>query len=189
MSIGVALPASWRTVDLDPLTRQQSMVRLVEEAISSGDGADRSRALMLEMLRQAADEAVRVDAVVIAVYSAAADGIPLAGSLVASLKEATPPSSGGLLPDGKAMADSLEATLKADGATRLDLPAGPGIRVRSRQASGERSPLEVENVQWYVLHPTGARLALLSFSTPNLALAEPFGEVFDAIAWSLQWME
>ena len=51
----------------------------------------------------------------------------------------------------------------------------------------EGAEIEVETVQWFVLHPTGRWLAVLTFSTPNVGLAEAFGEVFDAIAWSLQW--
>jgi hypothetical protein len=70
-----------------------------------------------------------------------------------------------------------------------DLTAGPALRVRRRQAVSDRIEDigEVEVVQWYVPHEGGRRLALLTFSTPNVELAEQFGEVFDAIAGSMRW--
>jgi hypothetical protein len=42
-------------------------------------------------------------------------------------------------------------------------------------------------VQWFALHETGRRLALLTFSTPNVGLAGEFGAVFDLIAATLRW--
>ena len=36
-------------------------------------------------------------------------------------------------------------------------------------------------------HESGLRLAVLTFSTPNVGLADEFGEVFDALADTLRW--
>jgi len=190
MSSGIALamPASWRSLDLDPTTRAENNRRVVEEAIPSGLGATEARKLMLGLLRDATDSAVTGRAAVAALYCSAADGIPLGASLVATVLEATTAPADQLPPDAQALADSLQTTIAAGTGERRDLPAGPGVRVQRQQTGTDvGSPVPVQTVQWYVLHPKGDRMAILSFSTPNVALAEPFGEVFDAIAWSLQW--
>jgi hypothetical protein len=189
-AFGLGLPASWRTVDLHPATRESSMMRLVEEAIPAGPGAAQARGLMLGMLRRGTEEAVERKAVLAALYSSAADGIPLGASLVASVLPAAASTEGRPRPDGEALVESLRATVAGGAGERHDLPGGPAVRVRRRQdASVPEVAVPVEMVQWFVLHPSGNRMAVLSFSTPNLALAEPFGEVFDAIAWSLQWSD
>jgi hypothetical protein len=186
--IALAMPASWSSIDLDPDTREESSRRIAKDAIPSGPGAAEARGLMLGLLRQATEEAVERKAVLAALYSSAADGIPLGASLVASVLPATAGPDGQPPPDGQALADSLRGTV--GGGERHDLPCGPGVRVRRRQDTQiTNAAVAVEVVQWFVLHPSGDRMAVLSFSTPNLALAEPFGEVFDAIAWSLQWTD
>ena len=184
--IGLALPASWSRIDLDPDTSEQNNRRLVQEAIPPGPGAERARELMMRVLQQAAGAAGQ-HAVLSAIYSSSAESIPLGASLVASLLDATPGPDGAAPPSGSALADSLLST-GATGGERSDLPGGPAVRVRRRHtAAAEGAELDVETVQWFVLHPTGQWMAVLSFSTPNTGLAEPFGEVFDAIAWTLQW--
>jgi len=80
-------------------------------------------------------------------------------------------------------------------AARLDgevrqLPVGPAVRVRRRRSVAVEdgaNPSDVEIVQWYSLHETGRRLATMTFSTPNVGLADEFGEVFDLIAATLRW--
>jgi hypothetical protein len=42
-------------------------------------------------------------------------------------------------------------------------------------------------VQYFVPLPGSTDLVLLSFSTPNLGLADAMVELFDAMAESLQW--
>ena len=188
-AIGLAMPASWSRVDLDPRTSDESNRRLVDEAIPAGPGAERARALMLELLQQAAGRSEQ-QVVLSAIYSAVADGTPLGASLVASVLHATPGPDGAPPPDGPSMAESLRTTVGNGGGERVDLPAGPAVRVRRRQRTAAGgADVEVESVQWFVLHPAGSSLAVLSFSTPNVGLAEPFGEVFDAIAWSMQWTD
>jgi hypothetical protein len=188
--IALALPASWSSIDLDPAASEKSSERVVEAAIPPGPGAAEARGLMLGLLRQAADEARQRRAVLAALYSSAADGIPLGASLVASVLEAKPGPDRRPAAEGPDLAESLRTVVGGGVGERRDLPAGAGVRLQRRQMTGiAGAAVEVATVQWFVLHPSGERMALLSFSTPNLALAEPFGEVFDAIAWSLQWTD
>jgi hypothetical protein len=197
-TIELVTPASWRVVDLDPATSEQSAIRLVGETLGSEPGAAAARKLMLGLLRDVTTDAAEREAVLVALYSSTADGIPVGASLVASILQAMLGPEGELPSDGEAMADGMQVVVGAGMGERRDLPGGPALRLRRRQAAlgdpggrtagGEEAwSLEVENVQWFVLHPSGRQLALLSFSTPNLALADAFGEVFDAIAWTLRW--
>ena len=186
--IAVAMPASWQSLDVDPATSVESNRRVVEEAIPSGPGATEARRLMLGILQRATEAVGDKGAVLAALYSSTAEGIPLGASLVASVLEATSGPKDEPPPDGQALAESLRATIAGGVGERRDLPAGPAVRVQRQQTAGDvGTAVPVESVQWFVLHPSGDRMAVLSFSTPNVALAEPFGEVFDAIAWSLQW--
>ena len=124
--IALAMPASWSSIDLDPDTGEESGRRIVEEAIPSGPGAAEARGLMLGLLRRATEEARERKAVLAALYSSAADGIPLGASLVASVLEATARPDGQPRPDGPALADSLRATVAGGDGERRDLPGGPG---------------------------------------------------------------
>jgi hypothetical protein len=86
------------------------------------------------------------------------------------------------------MAEGLAARY---GGEVSDLEAGPAARVRRRaQVPGGNGALtepEAEIVTWYVPHESGRRIAVLTFSTPNVGLAEQFGGVFDAVAGTLRW--
>lgn len=189
-SFGLAIPASWSLLDLDPETAETGRRLLVAEAIPDGPGASEARALMARLLEPVAETAVYGEAQLAALYSSVAEGLPLGASLVASVLEATPGPDGRPPPGGWTLVESLQATVGGGGGERQDLPAGPSVRVQRRQVSNDAGVrVEVETVQWFVLHPTGERMAVLSFSTPNVGLAEAFGEVFDAIAWSLQWTD
>ncbi|HTC80073.1 MAG TPA: hypothetical protein VK848_00900, partial [Acidimicrobiia bacterium] len=63
------------------------------------------------------------------------------------------------------------------------------VRRRGRvpAENGSGTGPEAEIVTWYVPHESGRRLAVLTFSTPNVGLAEEFGEVFDTVADTLRW--
>ena len=61
-------------------------------------------------------------------------------------------------------------------------PAPGRVPAEGESAAGP----EAEIVTWYVPHESGRRLAVLTFSTPNVGLADEFGEVFDALADTLR---
>src|SRR5947207_1086649 len=141
--IGLAMPVSWARIDLDPRTSEQNNRRLVDEAIPPGPGADRARGLMMRLLEQAA-AAAGEHAVLSAVYSSAADGIPLAASLVASVLDATPGPDGARPPDGSALVGSLLHTVNPGG-EQVALPGGPAVRVQRRHTvATEGAEIEVE---------------------------------------------
>lgn len=145
---------------------------------------------LARLLEQAAAAAEAQGAVFAALYSDVLEKQPVSASLVVSIR----PGQGMSPPAGSnrsAVAQGISRVLAETGSVEVrDLPAGPGVRLRKRVQApipGEDAEVEVENVQWFVPFPDGTQLALLAFSTPTLGLAEPFGELFDAIAGTLRW--
>jgi hypothetical protein len=191
---GVVTPATWFDLDLNPATRVASMGRLMESkvAASAVRPGKEERADLLSLLERTAADAEAAGAVYAAIYSDVLEGRPVSASLIISIVEGRggPPPPPGT--DRAAVAESLGRVLAEAGTVEVrDLPSGPAVRVRKRiqaQATAGEGPVaEAESVQWFVPLPDATRLALLSFSTPTIGLAEPLGELFDAIAGTLSW--
>jgi hypothetical protein len=186
--LAVATPASWFELDLDPASRRESIARMVEATADRLDTAGRHK--LATMLEGLAADAQAQGAVFAALYSDVLEERTVSASLVVSVRQ----GKGGPPPAGMtraAMAQGLSQVLSRSGTVEVrDLPAGPAVRVRARGRGpipGQEHEVEVENVQWFVPFPDGSDLAMLAFSTPTLGLAEPFGELFDAIAGTLRW--
>jgi hypothetical protein len=186
-SVEVFVPGTWRALDLDPATRGESIRRHAAET-GQGAGAElaEARRQMQARLEHVAEEAAGTGASLGFVFSTVANGKLASASLIVALIDATDGGDGSAPPSAQAIAEGLQLRL---GGEVGDLTAGPALRVRRRQEVHDwiEHPSEVEVVQWYVPHEGGQRLAVLTFSTPNVELAEQFGEVFDAIAGSLRW--
>lgn len=195
-SIRLRTPAAWVDLDLDPTTRAASIAAMVEEK-AAGD-RERIRA----MLDSAAGDAAGEGAVFASLFSDTVAGKAVSASLVVSVVDADSDEAAGGVGPGLsadtaelqeirlAIAEDLAADFHEGGAESelRALEAGPAARVRSRIAvEDDQEPTTVDLVQYFVPFPNGDRLAVLSFSTPNVSLADAFGEVFDAIASTLQW--
>ena len=193
----VAAPASWVQLDLDPRTRAASMQRLVKERAEAFLPAAQFGPELAQALEATVAAAREQGGVFAAVFSTVSDGKPVGASVVVSL---IPRANASVeVPAGdprRTLADGLReryAAPEADVAV-VDLPPGPATRVRRRVraevpvgSGGPTVGAEVEQVQYFVPLPGATHLALLTFSTPNLGLAEPFGELFEAIAGTLTW--
>jgi hypothetical protein len=188
-SVWIATPASWFDLDLDPGTRNESITRMVQR--SGKRLAPAGRAELAGMLEAAAADAAAQGAVFAALYSDVLEDRPVSASLVVSLRQA----EGGSPPAGitqAGVAHALSHVLGRTASTEVrELPSGPAVRLRRRihgSVPGQEIRVEVEDVQWFVPSPDGGEVALLAFSTPTLGLAEPFGDLFDAIAGTLRWI-
>jgi hypothetical protein len=188
-SIRLRTPAAWVDLDLDPVTRSGSIARVVEER----GGADPEA--LTAMLEAAAGDAARQGGVFASLFSDAIGGKAVSASLVVSVADADPDidsetdpaRAGGIR---VAIAEDLAAEFGGNGADAQvrSLEAGPAARVRCRLPVEEVGrTTEVDSLQYFVPFPNADRLAVLTFSTPNLGLADAFAEVFDAIAATLQW--
>lgn len=187
----VATPANWFDLDLEPATSEASIERLVAQR--AGDGSEQAevRAQLVGLLRRATSDAVARGAVFASLLSDVIGGRPVAASLIVSVAADTEDAGGG---DLQALVERLRRSPGSDGELAqvgvVELPAAPAVRLRRRTATepeGDAEGAVVETVQYFVPVPATASLLVLSFSTPNLALAEAFVELFDTMAHTLQW--
>jgi hypothetical protein len=171
----ITVPANWYPLDLDPRTRTDSIARLVESRVgSSREPAVRQlRRELTAMLRQYARQAASHHATYAALMYQVVDGVPLSASLVIACGLAPSGDVGAVLADGGSYQDF--ATL-----------AGPAVRV-ARTELLDPGAVPTAEVQYAVPVPGSELVLLMTFSTPNVALADPLGELFDAIARTLEW--
>ncbi|MGH7747784.1 MAG: hypothetical protein ACREQ5_23945, partial [Candidatus Dormibacteria bacterium] len=67
----------------------------------------------------------------------------------------------------------------------VELPAGRAVRVsrmRSTDIPGTDGSLLTSEVQYLLPVPASTAMAVLTFSTPTIALADRFAELFDLMA-------
>lgn len=186
----VTVPANWFALDLDPRTRTDSIARLVESRIGPAtDPAGRQlRRELTSLLRQHARQAASHRAAYAALMYQVLDGVPLSASLLIAVGTAP------LDPTGAAVLDpaALGAVL-AQGSDAQPEPfetlAGPAVRIRLDTAVPVRpdEPVPTAEFQYAIAVPGSELVLVLTFSTPNVTLAEPLAELFDAIARSLDW--
>jgi hypothetical protein len=194
LDLRLATPANWFDIDLNPSTSAASIARLVEERSGSDPDQADTRRQLVRTLRKATGDAREQDAIFASVLSDVIEGRPVAASVIVSLAHDGSPAPG----DVKARVTALGARLAQPGGpiagaatTTKELRAGWSVRARRRMSVEppglEGHPVEVESVQYFVPLPGSTDLVLLSFSTPNLGLADAMVELFDAMAESLQW--
>jgi hypothetical protein len=187
-SVELLLPATWNRLDLDPRSRATSIARLVDRTTTSGPDFAEARAGMRAEFERAAEIGAATGASLAFVYWSAPEGKLASASLLVALVDVTGAPRNGPPPEQRALAAALAARY---GGEVGDLAAGPAARVRRRGRvpgwNGAATGPEAEIVTWYVPHESGRRIAVLTFSTPNVGLAEEFGEVFDALADTLRW--
>lgn len=189
--VRVATPANWFDLDLEPTTSEASIERLVR--LRAGDGPEQAEARrqLADLLRRATTDAAAQGAVFASLLSDVIEGRPLAASLVVSVTPAPEEGDGNL----QVLVERLRRSTGSEGGMArvevVDLPAGAAVRLRRQMlAEADGAGAEgavVETVQYFVPVPATASLLVLTFSTPNLPLAEAFVELFDTMAQTLHW--
>jgi len=185
----LAVPANWLTVDLDARTSRRSIARLVEERAGSHPETAESRRQLTQMLQTAAEDAIEQGAVYAAILSTVIAERPVSASLICTVTTSPEPVE----------VDQVASELRRPHTSPsvplevevVDLPVGRAVRTRGRRIGEMPAPVlrrvEVESLQYFVPVPGAKRLLLLSFSTPNLPIADALVELFDAIAATLRW--
>jgi hypothetical protein len=185
-SVELLTPATWNVLDLDPQTRAASIARLVDATTTPRPEFGEARAEIRAEFEKAAELGAASGASLAFVYWSAREGKLASAALFVVVVDAAP--SDRPAPESTALAEALAARY---GGEVGQLAAGPAARVRRRGripgANGSQTGAEAEVVTWYVPHESGRRIAVLTFSTPNIGLADEFGEVFDTVADTLRW--
>lgn len=186
----LALPASWERIDLDPRTRRESISRLVRQRL--GDDPERAafRREVTAMASKAVEEADATGAEAAWFLADEIGGRPVMATLLVTVWQSDhrDPSVDGIVQRLGRSSRPDNVVLRAD---TIEVAAGRAARIRRRVKTPrpETNGREVsaEAFQYYVPVPGTDTFLVLGFATPNVTLADAFGELFDAIAGTLQW--
>ena len=207
-AIGFSLrvPDSWYEFDIWRATRTRHLPRLVEERVVRVPELAPRAAALARLLRRVAEDAERAGAV----YCAAlAEPVGGAGLLTASCTVLQSPG-----PDDPAQrtVEALAAGIPATGAALrlgarevllVEHPAGRGVRVREIalldggvDGAGGAATGPTEYVVMHTLLPSpgwsdarhGSHVVDLVLASPQVQLADPMLDLFDAISGTFRWI-
>jgi hypothetical protein len=173
-------PPGWRNLDLSQATSGESLGWLV------GNGASHTVEALIDGARSQG-------ASMGAVYIAQVGETRIAASMIAAVR----PADDRVTRDGSVDVDALHSLLATGGrrvpasdVSVVDLPSGRAVRVRARPevVVGNRVA-RAANVQYFLRVPDQEAILVVTFSTPTIELAEAFGELFEAIAASVEWVD
>lgn len=190
------IPETWIEFDVWRATRTGDLVRLVDERLREFPDLRPHRAAILRGVRELAAEAEKAGAVYCA---SAADRVDEDGVLLASLMvfstEGLPEPALNTVP---AIAAQLPTVPRSDGSpewrevTVVDLTAGPAVQVRGvaliSPADGVE-PVPLVTMQTLVPAPDGRGVLNVVLTSPQVSVADPMLDLFDAVSASLTWEE
>jgi hypothetical protein len=194
----IRIPDGWYELDLDRSTRKKSTEAAVDGQVQANPVLAEARNAIVDRLLAFAADADEKGALAGATLWTVIDGVELAANVMVF-------SVGRDSPDDLATElAGLEAALAKRSAVdvgtrsveRVELPAGPGIRLRvlaesaaeaaSSQSHASGNGIVVDTVQYWVPVSDARHLLVVSATTPCLAYGDDFAEVFDSIAASLR---
>ena len=211
----LVLPGSWVNVPLeDPEVTKAFAQRIVRDQVGRDDRLARARRDAVQQVCELADKARSTGAHTLALALEIAPGIPFAASMVGrdvdwpdvagaapegGAPEGGAPEGGGptTTPDG-GVPESVAHDDAPDAAARLaaafpgselrDLPAGVGARqVETGVLRGQEEETTSLSVLYRIPRPDADRLLALRFTAPDLGRPEIIGQLFDAIAGSVEF--
>jgi hypothetical protein len=189
----LATPGNWFDLDLDPATRDRSIAALVDRRAEGSPEIAARRLELKRLLRRAARESAEGGVVLASMMSEAFEGRAMSASVTLTLRSATTAAGGGPpVTDVADIAAFFRRSAQAPGReTAVDvvrLPPGEAVRLQGRretQVPGLVERAEGLMVQFLLPIRGTAALAILTFTTTALELAEPFAELFDTMAATL----
>jgi hypothetical protein len=177
----IAVPDGWISLDVDPGTSAESARKLAEAAVA-GDPSLREQQgaiaqLLTDLTRNAADSGVRFCACFFQVFE---EQLPVQASLTVAfhaLDSANDPAA--MLGDLQGEGRRLEM---------VELDAGQAVRRSGRRREsmpGSEEVVEFLSCQYYIKLPaTTDRIALLTFTSPTVALEDDLLALFESVAGS-----
>jgi len=187
------LPPSWVEFDVWRATRTGDLGRVLDGHIARTPEVAPHRGVLLRLLREVAADAERKGALFCAVMLEPADD---AAMLVASLMVLR--TAGASDPAGntvEVIAGQVSAIAPSDGSPvwrnvePVELPAGRAVRVRGVEtvSLGDREPVACAVMQTLLPVPGGKGVLNVVCTSPQVQLAEPMLDLFDAISGTLAW--
>jgi hypothetical protein len=188
-------PGNWFDLDLDPRTRDESIASLVDAHVAQSPAAVHNREGLRRLLRRTAREAAQGGMIFASLMSEVAEGVPVSASATVTLRSAV--SLGGApISNSGDIAGHLRGQARAGWrgieVRVAEIPTGSVVRLQGLQegdVGGLATGVVTLVVQYFVPVPGTPSLAVLTFTTPTLALAEPFTALFDTMAenFSFEW--
>lgn len=192
----ITVPDTWFEVDLNPVTRRASINDLVRARTRGVPELAERRDEIAKVLRDAARRAADSGAIYCGVMVEAVEGTGLAASVTVSL---LPASDGDLrLDNAGAIAQTLTEKVARDEddtwtkVSVVDLtdvgPAARSAGVEDVELPDGAGWIRATMMQTFVPVPGGEGVVLISGSSPNLALAEPLLDLFDAVTGTFRFV-
>ena len=200
----LVLPGSWVNVPLeDPEVTKAFAQRIVRDQVGRDDRLARARRDAVQQVCELADKARSTGAHTLALELEIAPGIPFAASMVG--RDVDWPDVAGAPEDGGPATAPHDGTSQdvahddaPDPAARLaaafpgselrELPAGVGARqLETGVLRGQEEETTSLSVLYRIPRPDADRLLALRFTAPDLGRPEIIGQLFDAIAGSVEF--
>jgi hypothetical protein len=191
-SLEIRTPANWWDLPLNPSTRRQDLVTLVERR--AGDRLNPSmREQLVETLDEAAAAALAAGAVIASQVGAVAPGLAFGASVVVAVDPIDSNDLSSLeryvaqMPVGAGIADREVEVV------RVDLEVGPAVRRRAIRTFstldvGDGSPEEM-SVQYFLPIPGTRSTAIVACGSPDTKAVEDLTSLFEAIAGTLRFVD
>ncbi|UGQ10372.1 hypothetical protein LO772_26435 [Yinghuangia sp. ASG 101] len=192
VGVSITVPGHWYEFDIHPASRDDNIRRAVNDRIREAPELAPHRPALLKLLRAMARDAWDSGALYCGCHAEEVDGTPVTASVTMAVVSTRSPSGELLDTDPRAMAASLKpkAALHENDTwqrvSTVDIPeVGPAARsegVEDVRLPGSPRRVRLATMQTFVRVPGSAEhLAVITGTTPALALQDAFLDVFDAI--------
>jgi hypothetical protein len=186
------VPDSWWEFDVWRATRTGDLARLVDSRIAADRALAPHRGVLLKLLRDAAAHAERHGARFCAVSADPVDGAGTLLAIAMVFETAAPPGLTGV----EAIAGRITARAPAPGSPSwrrveiVDVPAGRAVRVSGveRTDMGGGRCLDTVTMQTLVPVPDGDEVLNVVLTSPQVPLAEPMLDLFEAVSDTLSFV-
>lgn len=201
IGINIQVPSTWYEFDIHPATVNRSIREVVAERVKQRPELAEHQADLIKTLKRVAREARTADVVYSGSMCEIVDGEPMVASLTVSVNTAMNETTGETAPTGL---DTLMRVLTPiDPGRRLtdpwrrvrlvELPdAGQAARaegIEDVEIPEDSRSYRAAMMQTLVPFPDGdPKVAVISASTPQLALIEPMLELFDLITSTFRFV-
>ena len=199
--VNILVPSSWYEFDIHPAVLDESVRAVVDARIAERPELAEHRSSLARTLRKVAREAWTSGVVYFGAMVEVVDEEPMMASLMITVTEARDEATGQIAPN---RLDGITAALREIPRGRrptdpwrevsvVELPeVGHAARTRGIEdieVPNDARVLRMALMQTFVPFPGGdPRVAIISASTPQLALAEPMFQLFDGITDTFRFL-
>ena len=186
----LSMPIGWYELDVDAKTRSASINALVRERIAASPELRPAREGIVRVLKRVARQAANSGAVYCAAMVEDAAGAPMSAAVTVTVVPDRPGGIGDADPVATIAATLSPKTAQNSSDTwctveQIELDGAPAARsfgVEDVQAPEGGGWMRAVTMQTFVPVRNASSLAIVSCSSPNISLAEPMIDLFDAIS-------